>query len=242
MPTAAEPSLTRAAEARLRKPRTRGAFRPLEAARRQLGLLSASDGLGQAHASWLIDLPTGRIEDARFLAFGSAWSHPAADAFTELVRTNMTVAEACRVSTDRIEAMLRDEPGRQACDPGPDGPLAFLPDLQARLLAALPEVRLLPKPVEKQVYQRKRRQDWDEADQKWLPLSLLKKIAAVDAAAKRVLAERAPGANHRVEGLHDDFRVVLIVTGVADDERPTLGLIIDSALHAIHPALHAELA
>lgn len=241
MPTATEPVLTRAAEARLRKPRTRGAFRPLDAARRQLGLLQASDGLGQAHAAWLVDLASGTVEDARFLAFGSRWSHPAADAFTELAR-GMTVAEACLIAADRVEAMLRDTPATPACDPGPGGPLAFLPDLQARLLAALPEVRLLPKPAEKQVYQRKRKQDWNETDQKWLPLSLLKKIAAVDAAAKRVLAERAPGAGHRVEGLHDDFRVVLIISGIADEQRPTLGMLIDDALHGIHPDLHAELA
>lgn len=241
MPTATAPPLTRAAEARLRKPRTRGAFRPLDAARRQLGLLQASDGLGQAHASWLIDLPSGRVEDARFLAFGSLWSHPAADAFTELAR-GMAVAEACAITPARVEAMLRDAPEVAACDTGADGPLAFLPDLQARLRDALPEVRLLPKPVEKQVYQRKRKQDWDAADQRWLPLSLLKKIAAVDALAKRVLGERMPGAGHKVEGLHDDFRIVLVVTGVSDEERPTLGLFLDSALREIHPQLHAELA
>lgn len=241
MPTETDPQLTRAADARLRKPRTRGAFRPIDAARRQLGLLAAADGQGQAHASWLIDLASQRIEDARFLAFGSRWSHPAADAFTDLAR-GQSVAEACRISPDRIEAMLRDTPGAAACDAGADGPLAFIPDLQARLLAALPLVKLLPKPAEKLVYQRKRKQDWSDADQKWLPLSLLKKIAAVDAAAKRVLAERAPGASARIEGLHDDFRVVVILDGVSPEERATLGLFLDSALHVIHPDLHAEIA
>lgn len=241
MPPATQPNLTSAAEARLRRPRTRGAFRPLEAARRQLGLLAVSDGAGQAHLSWLIDLPTGRIEDARFLAFGSLWSHPAADALTDLAR-GMTVAEAAAITPARIEAMLRDRPDQPACDDGPDGPLAFIPDLLARARAELPTLRLLPKPAEKQVYQRKRKQDWTPADQAWLPLSLLKKIARVDAAAKAVLAERAPGAGHRVEGLHDDFRVVLIVTGVGAEERETLGLFVNSAFREIHPDLHAELA
>lgn len=241
MPLATEAPLTRVADARLRRPRTRGAFRPIDAARRQLGLLAAADAGGQAHASWLIDLPSGKIEEARFLAFGSSWSHPAADAFTDLAR-GMTVAEACAIAPDRVEAMLRDSPDEAACDAGPDGPLAFLPDLQARLLAALPLVRLLPKPAEKQVYQRKRKQDWTDADQKWLPLSLLKKIAAVDGVAKRVLGERAPGAGHRIEGLHDDFRVVVILSGITDEQRPTLGLFLDSALREIHPDLHAEIA
>jgi NifU-like protein involved in Fe-S cluster formation len=241
MPTATAPPLTRTAEERLRKPRTRGAFRPIDAAKRQLGLLQVADADGQAAVSWLLDLDQQRVEDARFLAFGSPWSHPAADAFTQLAR-GMTMNEACAIALPTIEAMLRDRPGEPACDAGPDGPLAFISDIQRRAMAALPLVRLLPKPVEKQVYQRKRKQDWSDADQAWLPLSLLKKIAAVDAVVKRVLADKAAAANHRVEGLHDDFRIVLIVGGVADEERETLALFVNSALKTLHPDLHAELA
>lgn len=237
MPAPAPP-LTRAAEARLRAPRTRGAFRPLDAARRQLGLLQASDGGGQAAISWLIDLDQGRVADARFLAFGSRWSHPLADAFTQLAR-GMTVAEACAINPATVEAMLRDEPGAPAC---PDNELAFIPDLQRRAQAALPTVKLLPKPVEKQIYQRKRQQDWTDADKRWLPLSLLKKIKAADDAVKRVLADKAPAATHRIEGLHDDFRIVCILTGVSASERETLGLFLNSAVKAIHPDLAVELA
>lgn len=233
-----ETKLTRAAEARLRAPRTRGAFRPIDAARRQLGLLQAADGQGQAAVSWLVDLETRRVEDARFLAFGSLWSHPAADAFTQLAR-GMTVDEACAIAPATVEAMLRDEPGVPAC---PESVLAFIPDLQRRALAALPLVKLLPKPVEKQVYQRKRQQDWSEADKRWLPLSLLKKIKAADDAVKRVLADKAPQATHRIEGLHDDFRIVCLVAGVSASERETLGLFLGSAITAIHPDLTIELA
>lgn len=238
MPVASTPPLTRAAEARLRAPRTRGAFRPIDAARRQLGLLQVADGSGQAALSWLIDLDQSRVADARFLAFGSRWSHPIADAFTQLAR-GMTVTEACAIRPSTVEAMLRDEPGVTAC---PDAELAFIPDLQQRALAVLPTVKLLPKPVEKQVYQRKRQQDWSEADRKWLPLSLLKKIKAVDDAVKRVLADKAPAASHRIEGLHDDFRVVCIVTGISESEKQTLGLFVNSGLKTIHPDLTAELS
>jgi NifU-like protein involved in Fe-S cluster formation len=238
MPTATEPILTRAAETRLRAPRTRGAFRPIDAARRQLGLLQAADGDGQAAISWLVDLTTGRIEDARFLAFGSRWSHPIADAFTQLAKGQL-VSEACAIRPATVEAMLRDVPAVPACA---DAELTFIPDLQRRALAVLPLVKLLPKPAEKLVYQRKRKQDWTEADGKWLPLSLLKKISAADAAVKRVLADKAPTASHRIEGLHDDFRVVVIVTGVAAEEKQTLALFLTSALAAIHPSLSAELS
>jgi NifU-like protein involved in Fe-S cluster formation len=235
---ATTPPLTRAAEARLRAPRTRGAFRPIEAARRQLGLLQVADAGGQAALSWLIDLGQGRVADARFLAFGSRWSHPLADAFTQLAR-GMTVAEACAIRPATVEAMLRDEPATVAC---PAAELAFIPDLQARALAAMPLVKLLPKPVEKKVYQRKRQQDWSEADKTWLPLSLLKKIKAVDDAVKRVLADKAPAASHRIEGLHDDFRVVCIVNGISESEKQTLGLFVNSTLKTIHADLTAELS
>lgn len=238
VPVPSSPPLTRAAEARLRAPRTRGAFRPIDAARRQLGLLQVADGGGQAAVSWLIDLDQSRVTDARFLAFGSRWSHPIADAFTQLAR-GMTVAEACAIRPATVEAMLRDEPGVVAC---PESELAFIPDLQQRALAALPAVKLLPKPVEKQVYQRKRQQDWSEADKRWLPLSLLKKIKAVDDTVKRVLADKAPAASHRIEGLHDDFRVVCLVSGISESEKQTLGLFVNSALKAIHQDLTAELS
>jgi len=236
VPTVA--ALTRAADARLRAPRTRGAFRPIDAARRQLGLLQVSDGEGQAALSWLIDLEAQRVVEARFLAFGSPWSHPVADAFTQLAR-GLTVAEACAIRPTTVEAMLRDEPGTPACS---DAELAFIPDLQRRALAGLPLVTLLPKPAEKQVYQRKRQQDWSDADKRWLPLSLLKKIGAADVAVKAVLAEKAPAASHRIEGLHDDFRVVLLVTGVTASERETLSLFVSSGLRALHPDLIVELS
>ena len=232
------PALTRAAEARLRTPQTRGAFRPIDAARRQLGLLQASDAAGQAAISWLIDLDAQRVADARFLAFGSRWSHPIADAFTQLAR-GMSVNEACAIRPATVEAMLRDDPATPAC---PDAELAFIPDLQARAQAVLPLVTLLPKPVEKVTYQRKRQQEWSDADKRWLPLSLLKKIASVDAVVKRVLADKAPAASHRIEGLHDDFRVICIVSGVSAAERETLNLFVTSELKTIHPDLTAELS
>ena len=236
MPTAHP--LTKAAAARLRAPRQRGAFRPIDAAKRQLGLLQAADAEGQAALSWLIDIDQQRVTEARFLAFGSTWSHPVADAFSQLAR-GLTVAEACAIRPATVEAMLRDEPGVPAC---PDSELAFISDLQRRALAVLPLVKLLPKPVEKQVYQRKRQQDWSDADKTWLPLSLLKKIKLADDTVKRVLADKAPAASHRIEGLHDDFRIVIVVTGVSDSEKQTLGLFVNSGLKAIHPDLVAELS
>lgn len=238
---AAPAMMSAKALARLRKPRTRGAFAPIDAARRQLGLLAVSDGAGQARLFWLIDLPTSTIADARFLAFGELASHPIADAFTESVR-GRTVADACRLTAEQIEALLRDDPQTPAFGDQGLKPLAFLRDLQDRAEALLPTVVLLPKPVEKQSYQRKREADWSEADRTWFKLSLLKKIARVDAIATRVLRDRLHAeAKLSIEGLHDDFRIVVKVTGLTPEQVPTALQLIQDALHTeVHPDLLVE--
>jgi NifU-like protein involved in Fe-S cluster formation len=230
--------LSAKALARLRKPRTRGAFMPLDAARRQLGLLAVSDTLGQARISWLVDLATGVIEDARFLAFGALASHALADVFTESAR-GRSVADACRLTVEQLESLLRDDPTTPAIDPAD---AAFIPELQRLAEAELPRVKVLPKPVEVEAYQRKRQQDWDDQDRAWLPLSLLKKIGRVDAIATRVLRERLGAeARHEIAGLHDDFRVVLAIAGASDEQLPTLAKLIEDALRAeLHPRLVVE--
>ncbi len=236
MPTTAA-SLSLKALARLKKPRTRGAFAPLDAARRQLGLLAVSDGEGQARLYWLIDLATNTIEDSRFIAFGRLSSHPLMDAFSELSR-GRTVSDAASLSIEQIDSLLRDDPLTPSCDPREGD---FIRDLQARALAALPAVRILPKPQEKVSYQRKRKQDWSPADEAWLPLSLLKKIAQVDRLLSELLPTFAPGATAAIEGLHDDFRVVVTFTGLAQEQIPTVCQMLTDALHSrLHPALRLE--
>ena len=230
------PSLSAKAQERLRKPRTRGAFQPVDAARRQLGLLAVSDAQGQGRLFWLVDLTTQVIEDARFLAFGSLASHPLLDALTELVR-GRTVADACRLTFEQVDSLLRNDPLTPSCDPA-DG--EFLADLLTRAEAALPEVKLLPKPVEKIVYQRKRQADWTPADQTWLPLSLLKKIGKVDGIVRRALADLGSSAEASVEGLHDDFRIVIKFTGIAPEQVPTLVTKLTESVHSLHPQLSVE--
>lgn len=234
-------ALSRAAEERLRQPRTRGAFAPIEAARRQLGLLAVSDGQGQARIAWLVDLESGTIADARFLAFGDLASHPVADAFTELCR-GRTVADACALSAGEVEATLRDDPATPAFGAKGLEPLAFLADLQRRAAAELPNVALLPKPVERQVYKRKRELDWSATDKAWFALSLLKKIGRVDAIAARVLRERLHDeARLSIEGLHDDFRIRVKLAGLASEQVPTaLQLIQDALKTEVHPDLTVE--
>ncbi len=226
------------ATSRLHHPRTRGAFLPLDAARRQLGLLSVADSLGQCRIYWLVDLPTGVIADSRFIAFGTMASHALADVFTESVR-GRTVEDAARLTAEQIEALLRDDPASPACDPTET---AFIADLQERAVQELPRIALLPKPAEVVSYQRKRELDWTDADRAWLPLTLLKKVAKVDQVLAKAIDERVgSGASYTIEGLHDDFRVVTAIGGVADEQLPTVAKLLEDVLKGdIHPLLSVE--
>ena len=149
LPISMAPTLTTAvplsakAQARLRKPRTRGAFQPIDAARQQLGLLAVGDDQGQARIFWLVDFPTSTISDARFLAFGDLVSHPITDAFTELAR-GRTVKDACLLTAEQVESLLRDDPMTPAFGEQGLAPLAFLRVIQDRAEAELPNLVLLP--------------------------------------------------------------------------------------------------
>jgi NifU-like protein involved in Fe-S cluster formation len=228
------------AQDRLRRPRTRGAFQSIDAARRQLGLLSVADDAGQARCYWLIDLESKTIADARFIAFGALSSHPVADAFTELVR-GRTMDDACALRAEQVESLLRDDPATPAFGAQGIAPLAFVRELQDKALVALPDVKLLPKPEEKVAYQRKRKQDWTPEDERWFPLSLLRKISRIDGVAGRVLRERLGSATVAIDGLHDDFRVVMTFKGLEAEQVPTAAQLVQDALRGeVHSQLVVE--
>ena len=228
--------------ARTRKPRTRGTFLPVDAARRQLGLLSVADAGGQARLYWLVDLGSKVIEDARFLAFGDLTSHAVMDAFTELVR-GRTVEDACRLSAEQIEIVLRgDAHGTPAFADGL-APLAFVRELQDAAERALPTVTVLPPPTDAPAYVRKRKADWTAEDQAWLPLPLMKKATAVEAIAAEVLRARVAGlgVTYRIDAINDDFRVVIAFAGLPPEQAPTLAKFLEDALKArIHGGLVVE--
>lgn len=240
VPSVGKRDLSLAADARLTGPKRRGSFRPVDAARRQLALLTVADDLGQARIYWLVDLESKVIEDARFLAFGSLASHPATDWFCEQVM-GKTLSEACDVGPESIESGLRDSPDAPAFGDAPSTELlAYIPQLLGKAMAEEPNLKVLPKPVEKEVYVRKREQDWDEQDQAWLPLSLLRKIGKVQKIAKTVLGKRLgrDDVNFELEGLHDDFKVVISYENLPSEEVAVVnGLISDALRNDVHPLL-----
>jgi NifU-like protein involved in Fe-S cluster formation len=229
--------MSAASEARLRRPRTRGAFMPLDAASRQLALLSVANPGGDARLYWLVELPALTVSDTRFLAFGALSGHAVMDAFSELAR-GRTVADACRLTAEQVESLLRDDPATPAF---PDGlkPLAFLRELQDLAEAEVPQLALLPRPAGTVAYQRKRQADWSAEDRSWLPLSLLKKAAAVEAVCARVLRERlGHQAAAIVDGPHDDYQVTIRFTGLEAEQAPTAGALIQDDLRS---SLHSQL-
>lgn len=241
MPVVADLSLLSfKAQARLKRPKTRGAFNTHDAARRQLGLLTVADPEGQGRIYWLVDLATGVIEDARFLAFGDLVSHPIFDAFTELARGN-TVAAACALTGEQIDSLLRDDPVTPAT--GSMEAYAAIRAVQDLAESTLPTVELLPPPTDTPRYQRKRKADWTPEDQAWLPLGLFKKAEIVEGILSEVLRERLPneGVTWRLDGINDDFHVRIRFTGLDEAQIPTLCAFVQDALHGrVHPQLVVE--
>jgi len=226
------------AEARLRRPRARGAFQPIDAASRQLALLSVADRGGQARLSWLVELPTLVIREARFLAFGSLASHALMDAFSELV-LGRRIEDACRLTLEQVESLLRDDPATPAF-PGAPGDGGFLRELQDLAERESAHLVLLPRPAGVVAYKRKHASLWSVEDNAWLPLSLLKKAAAVEAIAGSVLRERlGHDVAHLVDGPHDDFQVVIRFTGLAAEQAPTAAQLVQDALRS---RLHSQLS
>lgn len=234
-------SLSQAAEQRLRHPSRRGVFQTIDAARAGLALLSVADLQGQARVYWLVELPTLIIRETRFLAFGSLASHPVADCFCEQVR-DRPVTEACALSPDAVEVALRDDPATPAFGGSGLEPLSFLAELQAAALAEIPNLVVPPRPIETKRYERKREADWNAQDRAWLPLSLLKKVGRVQQVARGLWNERLGLADEdwSIEGLHDDFRVVLVFhkTAMSPEDRSTALAMLEQRLRqSVHPHL-----
>lgn len=248
MATIVQPSraqMSAAARARLQHPRRRGTFRDVDAARRQLARLSVADQRGQARIDWLIDLETQQVADARFLAFGSLASHPIADRFCELA-LEQALDDALAIDPLQVCRDLRDTPDEPAFGAEVDEAdiAAFITELQQAAAAARATLVVLPKPVEVERYARKREADWNDKDQAWLPLSLMKKIMRVQAAGEAALSERFDVTDDAwaIEGLHDDFQVVVSFTSaLASDQHAIAASLLQDALRAtVHPQITVE--
>jgi NifU-like protein involved in Fe-S cluster formation len=235
--------LSQRAVARLRAPHQRGVFTLLDAGHRQHLLWSGADRTGQCRLYWLIQPQDQVIANARFLAFGSLASHPIADVFSEQV-IGRTVQQAHDLRAEQIEALLRDDPLTPAFADQGLAPLAFLEELQARAVAEVGALVVPPRPQERAQYVRKPASAWTDEDRAWLPLPYLRKIAAVETLAARVVGERqalTAASRVTVTRLNEDFHIGLALTGVPEDQVPTLSGFIQDALRShLHSALTVE--
>ena len=146
------------------------------------------------------------------------------------------------VSVDaQVESLLRGGDGGPAFGGDEFKPLGFLRELQELAEAELPNLTLLPKPADAPVYVRKRKADWSPEDERWLPLSLLRKASQVEQVLAEVLAERVQHGDveYQLVEINDDFCVRLRFTGLGDDQVPTLCQFVQDALHG---RLHHQLA
>jgi Fe-S cluster assembly protein SufB len=160
------------------------------------------------------------------------------DAFSELA-LGRSVADACRLSLEQVESLLRDDPATPAFAGAPSegAVLRELQDLAERESAHLV---LLERPAGVVAYKRKHASLWSVEDKAWLPLSLLKKAAAVEAIAVSVLRERlGHDVAHLVDGPHDDFQVVIRFSGLAPEQAPTAAQLVQDALRS---RLHSQLS
>ena len=225
----------------LRNPPRRGTFRPLDAARQQLALLSVGDQQGQARIYFLVDLPTLVISEARFLAYGALHSHAVTDAWCTLAQ-GKTVSEACSVGADIIEQHLQETEAPPFGTKLSDKQTSFLQELQVAAESAVPGLKILPKPVEVERYTRKREQEWNDHDKAWLPLSLMKKLMKAQKLGSDILLERTGRSiDWSVEGLHDDFQVVAKFNNISAEEVPLLIGFLSSGLQTgIHPQIEVE--
>ncbi len=227
------------AERRLRAPRHRGAIQPVDAARRQLALLSVADQEGQGRIYWLIELPGRVIREARYLAFGSRASHALLDGLCDL-SVGAVVEDACRLRAEQVESLLREDPVTRAV---PSEDTAFLDALLEAAAAAAGHLEILPKPLEAPVFARKNEAAWDERDRAWFSLSYLRKVGKVDALIGRALRARFPQQppTYRVDKLNDDVQVVIAIGGLEADQLPTIAQVLTDALSSeLHPQMRAE--
>lgn len=202
---------------RLCAPKHRGAFFNEDAARKQLGLLTA--GGGEAKLYWLLNLDADVVQEARYLAYGGLTSGPVADAFCEAVQ-GKRFEDACAIGREEVTRRLGAEPfaGLGA------EPFGFLAELQKKLRQARHGVVLLPKPADEKRYVRKPVEEMNEADKNWLPLGLAKKLEQADALLKTAVAARLHLSANDLEitGLHDDLNIVLrLHKALAPEQVPT---------------------
>jgi NifU-like protein involved in Fe-S cluster formation len=187
---------------RIKKPLNRGQLTTVDSSETQFGLLSAGNAEGKVYI--LVDPKTKMVEKAKFLSFGSLGSILVFDAYCELLKglslDAMDIAEAA------ISSELESSASEMKLD------LSSLDEFSLRLAAGF-STMVVSEPLEDKpgAYKRKDKEDMNEADLAWLPLTAPQKIAKVDDILGSVIPERTSYAAKSVSlyNVERDLKVKL---------------------------------
>lgn len=172
---------------RIRHPKFRGQLTKLDSAETQLGLLHAGNGEGTIYL--LVDPKTSIVEKAKFLSYGKLSSILVFDTFCETIKGKPLEAYD-GIDIAHLKQLLLSELNTEEL-PFPEQDFETLEDILKKLRNGLPTMEVA-KPIEEKtgVYKRKAKEDMNENDLAWLPLSAPQKIAKVEEIIAHVVPER----------------------------------------------------
>lgn len=226
-------SLNQTLQARVMHPKCRGQWTEQDAAEKQLGLLKVGNGEGKVY--WLLDMASKKIDEAKFLSFGKLESLPILDFFSEYAK-GKNFEEVCKISSEE----LRIEFGKEVIQ---GISFDFIQDIQQKAHIAFKDVKVPPKP-EKKDYRRKDKEDMDETDLNWLPLSAPMKISKLESLLRKTIVERSSYELEDVSIYHiaKDVEVTLsFADKVPLEERSTFAKFFEEACKGeLHPLLIVE--
>jgi len=159
----------------------------VDSAESQLGLLQAGNGEGTLYL--LIDPQTSIAKKARFLSYGKLSSILIFDAFCEHIK-DKAIETYDRVDYKLLQQLLLENIDATEL-PFPQIDFETLDDLLKKLRANLPKMQVSA-PIQNQVgaYKRKAKEDMNERDLNWLPLSAPQKIAQIEMIISKLVPER----------------------------------------------------
>jgi hypothetical protein len=219
-------------QARIRRPKLRGQFTTVDSSETQLGLLSAGDGEGKIYL--LVDPKTSLVEKAKFLSYGALESILIFDAFC-----TVSIGRRVQDLSSILDAVFFKELE--------DVPLDFsgLKKCVQKLIDGLPKM-VVSEPLDDKpgAYRRKAKEDMNEADLAWLPLSAPEKIARVEKLLAKTLRDKVQLAENlaKVYDLNRDLRLVITFDDQVESQHRALivQFIQEACQSELHPEIQVE--
>lgn len=218
-------------QSRIKGPTKRGRLTREDAAESRLGLVSAGNAEGRIYL--LVDPAELTIEKARFLAYGKLESILAFDAICVLAEGRRLPELTLLSDVEMLEEI------------GMESELDF--SWKEDLLSGIQDLEVQvedPSADAPKIYKRKDKEDMNEQDLAWLPLSAPIKIAKVQEVVDAVIPERTnlPATAVEIFNVKRDLLVQLRFSDeVAPAQQPLLLQFVQEACRsALHPEVNVE--